>query len=122
MWLDGATRSITVHLHRLLAIAFLPFPETDTPNRIQVNHVDGNKSNNDLSNLEWVSMEDNVRHAYNNKLNKHENPVMITLNDGTVKLFRSQILAADFLDRHPATLSEALQTGRKCAGLKVEYL
>ncbi|MDR2044887.1 MAG: HNH endonuclease [Clostridium sp.] len=51
-------------LHRLLAAAFLPNPN-DFP---LVNHKDGNKLNNSLSNLEWRSYSDNLQHAYDFKL------------------------------------------------------
>lgn len=47
-------------VHRLKAIVFIPNIE----NKEQVNHIDGNKSNNDLSNLEWVTRSENMRHAY----------------------------------------------------------
>lgn len=45
--------------HRLLAIAFIPNPD----NLETVNHKDGNKLNNDLTNLEWMSRSDNVKHS-----------------------------------------------------------
>lgn len=48
--------------HRLLALAFLPCP--GNPKYFQVNHKDGNKLNNDLENLEWVSPERNTNHAF----------------------------------------------------------
>jgi hypothetical protein len=47
-------------LHRLLAEAFIPNPEK----KLFVNHRDGNKLNADLSNLEWNSPRENVKHAY----------------------------------------------------------
>lgn len=53
-------------LHRMLAETFLSNPE----NLEEVNHKDGNKLNNDLSNLEWVTGCGNVRHAFTNGLTK----------------------------------------------------
>lgn len=47
-------------IHRLVAQTFLP-----NPDRLpQVNHIDGNKENNYVGNLEWVSAGDNIRHAW----------------------------------------------------------
>ena len=54
------------YLHRLLAEHFIPNPL----NKIQVNHKDGNKLNNNLSNLEWVTHKENVQHAFKNGLMK----------------------------------------------------
>jgi len=48
-------------IHRLVAEHFIPNPN----NLPQVNHIDGNKLNNDISNLEWVSNRDNVLHYHN---------------------------------------------------------
>lgn len=53
---DGKTRTV----HRVIAEAFLPSDE----GKEFVNHKDGNKRNNNISNLEWCTREENIQHAY----------------------------------------------------------
>ncbi len=47
-------------IHRLVALSFSPNPK----NKPHVNHKDGNKQNNVLSNLEWNTLSENRQHAY----------------------------------------------------------
>jgi len=51
-------------LHQLVAKAFIENPE----NKKEINHIDGNKKNNCINNLEWVTRKENMAHAFKTKL------------------------------------------------------
>lgn len=55
-----------MQLHRLVMIAFNPVNNYEM---LQVNHIDGNKLNDNINNLEWVTRSENVKHAYETGLN-----------------------------------------------------
>lgn len=65
MWLPNGRRTV-LYVHRLVAFTFLRI----LPGKEEVNHKDGNKRNNDVSNLEWCSRKENIRHYYNSPLFK----------------------------------------------------
>lgn len=56
------------YAHRLVAIAFIP--NDNSKEKIEVNHIDGNKLNNNVDNLEWVTPKQNQQHALETELRK----------------------------------------------------
>ena len=70
-------------VHRLVAETFI-----DNPNNYkEVNHIDGNKHNNSVENLEWCIRSHNVKHAYDNNL-KHSS---CGEDNGRAKLTSKQV-------------------------------
>lgn len=55
---------VQFYIHRLVASAYLE----NVDNLPDINHKDGDKTNNTVENLEWVSKTDNSKHAFSNKL------------------------------------------------------
>lgn len=83
---DGRPHSPGVH--RLLGLAFI-HPEVDVSNLV-INHLDGVKTNNDLSNLEWTTHQLNLYHAGEMGLNKCCRPVEVrNAETGMVKRYPS---------------------------------
>lgn len=59
----------TIRVHKLVSDCYLPKIE----GKPQINHIDGNKLNNDISNLEWCTSSENQKHAYSLGLKKFTN-------------------------------------------------
>ncbi|MEG2707421.1 MAG: HNH endonuclease [Erysipelotrichaceae bacterium] len=72
-----------LYIHRIVAELFLPTPLL---HQTQVNHIDGDKGNNCVSNLEWVCPKENIQHMHKQGLNKGriEHGTTVTLPDQTV--------------------------------------
>jgi hypothetical protein len=80
------------HVHRLVAQTFIPNPE----NKPEPNHEDGNKFNNHVSNLKWVTKSENIQHAMDNGLNHSgENSCKAKLTNEQAKWIREVYIKGD---------------------------
>lgn len=88
--LDGRNgKAICLKIHRLVAEAFIPNPE----NKPYVNHIDGNKTNNFVENLEWVTAKENVQHGI--KLGLFDASHAVTYSDEFIISIHKQLIPYD---------------------------
>ncbi len=87
-------------IHRLVMENFNPIENMDN---MQVNHIDGDKTNNNLSNLEWCTCEENIHHAMKNNLRAKRN--------GSAKLKEEEV----------KTIYLRAKNGESCSKLGTEY-
>ena len=101
-------------VHRLVASNFIKNPQ----NKPQVNHVDGNKMNNRVCNLEWVTPKENVQHALVNGLHKTgSKSTSSKLNDNDIINIQNLYLTGEYsheklggmYEVHPTTIGKMLK-------------
>jgi hypothetical protein len=99
----------SMHVHRLVAEVFIDNPN----NEPQVNHIDGNRLNNHIENLEWCNSKYNINHAFDNGLtSSNENVILINLETNEMFCFRSKTKASMFLGKNSNYVSNNLKKGR----------
>lgn len=91
------------------------FHENLIDTNMTVNHKDGNRLNNDINNLEWLSLADNIRHGFENNLYKQNKTILTNKETGESFCFRSQSEAAKFLGRSHGYINNLISKNREFA-------
>lgn len=114
-YVHGKNRTV----HRLVAETFIPNPY----NKSFVNHIDGDKTNNDVYNLEWCTASENEFHAYKNGLKRpHHKGRMVRIKE-TNEVFDTIRSCAESVDGHGSGISRCLNNQRNThRGYHYEYV
>lgn len=109
-------------LHRLLAIIFIPNPE----NKREVNHIDMNKMNYSLDNLEWVTPSENMAHVIQNEDKDSKRRIAASENvkkatEANKKKVNKYSLDGDLLESYESISEASRQTGIRRASISEAY-
>jgi hypothetical protein len=106
LWKDGSHK--TLQVHRIVALAFLEKPY----GKDFINHIDGNRHNNNLINLEWCTSTENNNHAFDNGLMTSARKVILTNIISRESLeFRSMSKASLYLNKYHYFICELSKRG-----------
>ena len=113
----------THQVHQLVAKEYLVYPNDG--NKYIINHIDGDKTNCNAENLEWVTQSDNIKHAYNTKLKlpNKKKVCQIDLTDNTIKIFDSLTEAENITGVKMQSIIRVCKGKRKTShGYKWQYV
>lgn len=109
LYKNGTPHGLSIH--RLVAQAFIPNPE----NKPEVNHIDEDKTNNKISNLEWNTRLENMRHG--SIIQRKQKPVLAISNSMEWDYyFNSLKEAAETLNLHASNITAVLKGRYKQTG------
>ena len=101
-------------IHRLVALGYV----NNILNKEQVNHIDGNKENNCVYNLEWVTCSENNKHAYKIGLNKSHTERKVNQYDKEGNFIKTWESIRDFLRKNNLSLKSS--TISRCCKHKIK--
>lgn len=109
LWKDGKPHTFIIA--RLEAFTFFGGDISDST--ITVNHKDGNFNNNNLDNLELISLADNIRHGFENGLYSSAVSVAITNKQtGETNTYKSLSAASRYVGKYPGYVSGLFRRGK----------
>ena len=88
---DNNGKKHSLQVHRLVAITFIPNPDK----KAQVNHISGNKQDNAVSNLEWVSCQENIVHSFEYELRQNIHRVLQYDTNGNLLAIHKNCMDAE---------------------------
>ena len=106
LWKDGKERTYLVA--RLVAMTWC----NGYMDGMTVNHIDGNTENNNVENLEWVSLKENIQKGFRDGLFSTMKPCVLIDESGEQIRFKSMADASRYLGRNIGYVSGALKLGR----------
>ena len=108
--INGKTKDM--YIHRLVAQAFIPNPDK----KDEVNHIDGDKTNNHINNLEWVTKSENGLHRFRvlgHKTANSKPTKIINLETNEVMYFDSLSKASKFINgKRTSGVDYVLKSGK----------
>lgn len=104
-------------VHRLVAETFMESPNM----MLQVNHIDGNKQNNSIDNLELCTALENLEHAYRTGLHERKSVQRVDPANGEVMTYISTRDAGRLNGVSNSSISSAIIRGHKCCGYFWRY-
>lgn len=105
LWKNGKPKDWLVA--RLVGMTFLG------ESNLTINHIDGNRFNNSVDNLEWCSLAENIRKGFETGLYHTQQKVkVIDKTTGEIKTFRSLTLACSYMQKGHGYITSCLQRGK----------
>lgn len=103
LWKEGVEKDFLVA--RLVSMNFIELPFE----KLTVNHIDGNRFNNKIENLEWVTLKENIQHGFKTGLYPTKKVIISNIKTGEAKHFKSLSEASRCLGRCNGYISNQIQ-------------
>ena len=108
LWKNGKPKSMLVA--RLVAFTF--YNENINNHKLTVDHIDGNRFNNNLDNLELVSLSENIRRAFENDLVPQKHTKIINKKTNKEIIFKSMSKASQYINKNVGYISAKIKKNK----------